>query len=81
MGDDPAKHALLAKFGAVPVAYGDGVAERVRDAAPGGVDAVIDMAGGDALRTVAGLLKDPARLTSFADKALAVELGGFELVQ
>ncbi len=77
----PAKHALLAKFGAVPVAYGDGVAERVRDAAPGGVDAVIDMAGGDALRTVAGLLKDPARLTSFADKALAVELGGFELVR
>jgi len=77
----PTKHTMLAEFGAVPVAYGNGVAERVRAAAPDGVDAAIDMAGGDALRTVAGLLKDPSRLTSFADKVLAVELGGFELVR
>lgn len=77
----PAKHELLTRFGAVPVAYGAGVVERVRAVAPRGVDGVFDMAGGDALRTVAGLLDDPSRLTSFADKPLAVKLGGFEVVR
>jgi NADPH:quinone reductase-like Zn-dependent oxidoreductase len=37
--------------------------------------------GGDALRTVAALLDDRSRLTSLADKPLALELGGFELVR
>jgi hypothetical protein len=31
--------------GVVPVAYGDGVADRIRAAAPGGVDAFIDTYG------------------------------------
>lgn len=75
----PAKHDLVAGFGGVPVAYGDGVLERVRAAAPGGVDAIFDMVGGDALRTVATLLADPSRLTSIADRPLAAELGGFSL--
>ncbi|OLS98459.1 NADPH:quinone reductase [Pseudonocardia sp. CNS-004] len=75
----PAKHDLVAGFGGIPVAYGDGVLERVRAAAPGGVDAIFDMVGGDALRTVATLLADPSRLTSIADRPLAAELGGFSL--
>jgi NADPH:quinone reductase-like Zn-dependent oxidoreductase len=75
----PAKHGLVAGFGGVPVAYGDGVVERVRAAAPDGVDAIFDMVGGDALRTVAGLLTDTSRLTSIADRPLALELGGFSL--
>jgi NADPH:quinone reductase-like Zn-dependent oxidoreductase len=75
----PAKHDLVAGFGGIPVAYGDGVLERVRAAAPGGVDAIFDMVGGDALRTVAALLADPSRLTSIADRPLAAELGGFSL--
>ena len=77
----PAKHDLVAGFGAMPVAYGAGVVERVRACAPEGVDAVLDMAGGDSLRAVAGLLENPSLLTSIADKALAVQLGGFELVR
>ena len=77
----PAKHELVAGFGAIPVAYGAGVEERVRAAAPDGVDAVLDMVGGDALRTIATLLGDRSRLTSVADKPLAAELGGFELVR
>ena len=52
----------------VPVAYGDGVLDRVRAAAPGGLDAVFDLVGGDALRTVAELLADRSRLLSVADK-------------
>jgi NADPH2:quinone reductase len=67
----PAKHDLVAGFGGIPVAYGDGVLERVRAAAPDGVDAIFDMVGGDALRTVATLLADPSRLTSIADRPLA----------
>ncbi|MGW1680801.1 NADP-dependent oxidoreductase [Saccharopolyspora sp. NPDC002376] len=72
----PAKHDLVAGFGAAPVAYGDGVLERVRAAAPNGIDAVFDLAGGEALRTVAGLVEDRSRLLSIADKPLVAELGG-----
>ncbi|MDG4664386.1 NADP-dependent oxidoreductase [Mycobacterium sp. 236(2023)] len=77
----PAKHALIAEFGATPVDYGSGVEQRIRDAAPQGVDAVLDMVGGEPLRIVAGLMADRSRLTSLADKSLVVELGGFELVR
>ena len=77
----PAKHELVAGFGAIPVAYGAGVEDRVRAVAPDGIDAVFDMVGGDALRVIAGLLEDRSRLTSVADKPLAVDLGGFELVR
>ncbi|MEU4494261.1 NADP-dependent oxidoreductase [Streptomyces sp. NPDC023998] len=41
----PAGHDYLRELGATPVAYGDGLAERVRAAAPQGVDAVFDAAG------------------------------------
>jgi NADPH:quinone reductase-like Zn-dependent oxidoreductase len=77
----PGKHDLLAHFGATAVAYGDGVLDRVRDAAPDGVDAVLDLVGGDPLRAVAGLLDDPSSLISIADKALAAQLGGTDLVR
>lgn len=69
----PAKHDLLRRFGAVPVAYGDGVLDRVRAVGP--VDAVFDLVGGTALRTVAALVDGP-RLRSVADKPLVAELGG-----
>jgi NADPH:quinone reductase-like Zn-dependent oxidoreductase len=42
----PANHEWLRDHGAIPVAYGDGVAERIRQAAGGGVDAFIDTFGG-----------------------------------
>ncbi|MFI7068430.1 NADP-dependent oxidoreductase [Kribbella sp. NPDC050124] len=41
----PANHAFLRELGAIPVAYGDGLLDRVREAAPQGVDAVFDAAG------------------------------------
>lgn len=76
----PAKHALLTRLGATPVAYGDGVADRIRAAAPGGVDGALDLVGGDALRTVAALVPS-GRLYSVADKPLAKELGGNEVLR
>lgn len=45
----PANHDFLRALGAVPVAYGDGLADRVRAVAPQGVDAVFDAAGHDTL--------------------------------
>ncbi len=42
-------HHYLRSLGAIPVAYGDGLADRVRAVAPQGVDAVYDVAGIDAL--------------------------------
>lgn len=75
-----AKQDLLAELGAVPVPGGDGVADRVRAAAPDGVDGVFDLVGGQALRAVAPLT-DPARLFSVADKPLVAELGGRDVVR
>ncbi|MFJ9695260.1 NADP-dependent oxidoreductase [Kitasatospora sp. NPDC101183] len=63
-------------LGAVPVRYGEGVAERLAAAAPEGVDGILDLAGGDALRAVAGALTDRANLVSTADPVTATELGG-----
>src|SRR3954447_14984574 len=46
-------HDFVRGLGGEPVAYGDGLAERVRVLAPEGVDAVFDTIGGDTLKTSA----------------------------
>ncbi|OKJ15822.1 NADP-dependent oxidoreductase [Kitasatospora sp. CB01950] len=63
-------------LGATPVRYGEGVTDRLREAAPDGVDAVLDLVGGTAVRDVAGALRRPGRLVSTADRATVEELGG-----
>ncbi|MGI5481498.1 NADP-dependent oxidoreductase [Streptomyces lavendofoliae] len=46
----PRNHDFLRELGAIPVAYGEGLGDRVRAVAPGGrVDAVLDAAGFDTL--------------------------------
>ncbi|MCT9091797.1 NADP-dependent oxidoreductase [Streptomyces sp. ASQP_92] len=45
----PENHAFLRELGAIPLAYGEGLVERVREAAPRGIDAVYDAAGKGAL--------------------------------
>ncbi|MER7620759.1 NADP-dependent oxidoreductase [Streptomyces sp. NPDC126503] len=54
-------HAYLRELGVLPVAYGDGLAERVRAAAPQGVDAVFDAAGHGVLPVAIGLLGGEGR--------------------
>ncbi|MFD8827273.1 NADP-dependent oxidoreductase [Streptomyces sp. NPDC059605] len=71
-----AKKDFVESLGAVHVASGPGFDERVRAAAPDGIDAVFDLVGGDTLRAAAPLLTDPAALISAGGKPLAVELGG-----
>ena len=45
----PRNHDYLRSLGAIPVTYGDGLADRVRALAPQGIDAVFDAAGQSAL--------------------------------
>jgi NADPH-dependent curcumin reductase CurA len=45
----PANHEYLRSLGAEPVAYGDGLLERVRALAPDGVDRALDVAGSGVL--------------------------------
>ncbi|MGW7634687.1 NADP-dependent oxidoreductase [Streptomyces decoyicus] len=64
----PANHDFLRSLGAVPVAYGAGLADRVRAAAPQGVDAVFDAAGQDALPVSIALLGGTTdRIITIAD--------------
>jgi NADPH:quinone reductase-like Zn-dependent oxidoreductase len=70
-----ANHDYLRALGAVPVVYGDGLTERVRAAAPQGIDAVFDTAGHSALEAsieLRGATTD--RIVTIADMR-AAELG------
>ncbi|MEV6835138.1 NADP-dependent oxidoreductase [Streptomyces sp. NPDC051133] len=60
-------HDYVRGLGGEPVAYGEGLAERVRALAPEGVDAVFDTVGGDTLKTSANLLAPEGRMASIAD--------------
>jgi NADPH:quinone reductase-like Zn-dependent oxidoreductase len=61
----PARHDLLRDLGAIPVAYGEGLAERVAAAAPGGIDAALDLVGTDEAWDVSmGLVPDRARIAT-----------------
>jgi NADPH:quinone reductase-like Zn-dependent oxidoreductase len=68
-------HGYLRSLGAEPVTYGEGLADRVRALAPDGVDAVLDLVGGDALTVSPDLLATGGRLVSIADGAV-LGLGG-----
>ena len=58
----PANHAWLTKHGVIPVSYGDGVADRIREAGPT-TDAFIDTYGGDYVELALDELGvDPARI-------------------
>lgn len=67
----PQNHGQLAALGAIPVAYGPGLVDRVREIAPGGVDVVLDLGGGPEASTTAGTGRDGARLVSIVQPAVA----------
>ncbi|NWF25789.1 NADP-dependent oxidoreductase [Streptomyces sp. PKU-EA00015] len=74
-------HAYLRGLGAEPVAYGEGLADRVRALAPQGVDAVLDLVGADALKISPGLLAEGGRLASAVDGAVLGLGGGYVFVR
>lgn len=61
-----ANHDYLRSLGAVPVRYGDGLADQVRTAAPQGVDATFDASGRGSLATLVELTGGPDRVITIA---------------
>jgi NADPH:quinone reductase-like Zn-dependent oxidoreductase len=67
----------LRALGVEPVAYGGGLADRVRELAPHGVDAAFDAAGTDeALEVSLELLGDPGRLVTIVNFTAVLAAGG-----
>jgi NADPH:quinone reductase-like Zn-dependent oxidoreductase len=64
-----ANHDYLREIGATPVRYGQGVAERVRAAAGGPVDAVFDVAGKTPVEDLISLAPEPSQVLSIANFA------------
>jgi NADPH:quinone reductase-like Zn-dependent oxidoreductase len=60
-------HEWLTGHGVIPVSYGDGVEQRIREAAPGGVDAFIDTIGGGYVELALALGVEPDRIDTIAD--------------
>ena len=57
----------LREIRAIPVVYGDGVADRVRAAAGGSVDAVFDVAGKTPVEELISLVSEPAKVVTIAN--------------
>lgn len=68
-------HNFLRTLGVIPVAYGEGDLERLRDAAPDGYTAALDHIGGSAIRTALELGIPPERINTIADQSAAEEFG------
>lgn len=71
----PRNHDYLRSLGAHPVAYGDGLVERVRNLVPNGVTAALDCIGGSALDASLELVTDRSRIGTVTDFGRAGELG------
>jgi NADPH:quinone reductase-like Zn-dependent oxidoreductase len=68
-------HDWLKSHGVIPVAYGDGVADRIRAAAPSGVDAFIDTYGDGYVELALALGVAAERIDTIVDFAAAAKHG------
>lgn len=72
----PRRHSFLRELGAIPVAYGPGLADRVREQAPGTVDAALDLVGTDeAIDVSLELIPDRTRIVTIAAFGRAGQAG------
>ncbi|WP_349425983.1 NADP-dependent oxidoreductase [Microbacterium sp. LWS13-1.2] len=62
---------FVQSLGAIPVAHGPGLVDRIRAAAPGGVDAALDTAGKGPLPALVEVLGGPERIVTLADRDAA----------
>jgi NADPH:quinone reductase-like Zn-dependent oxidoreductase len=60
-------HDYLRGLGAIPTTYGPGLAERVKELAPDGVDAALDIAGSGIIPELIEIVGDPSHVLSVAD--------------
>ncbi|HWE65411.1 MAG TPA: NADP-dependent oxidoreductase [Acidimicrobiales bacterium] len=70
-----AHHGWLASHGVVPLVYGDAVADHIRQASGGHVDAFIDTFGGGYVEMAIGLGVPPDRIDTIIDRAAAEKYG------
>src|ERR1700761_6197125 len=68
-------HEWLRGHGVIPLTYGEGVADRIRKAAPDGVDALLDLVGGGYVDLALQLGVAPDRIDTIADFAAISERG------
>lgn len=72
----PERHDQVRALGAIPVAYGEGLIDRVREAAPQGVDVALDCAGTDeAIQVSLDLVADRGRIATIVRGPDAAEFG------
>ena len=71
----PPHHDWLAAHGVIPVSYGDGLAERLRAAAPNGIDAFIDLFGPQYVQLAVDLGIARDRIETIISREKAQELG------
>jgi NADPH:quinone reductase-like Zn-dependent oxidoreductase len=71
----PANHDWLSAHGAIPIAYGDDLADRLKAAAPAGIDAFIDLFGPDYIELAVDLGIDPSRIETIISREKAKEVG------
>ncbi|MCV7378131.1 NADPH:quinone reductase [Mycobacterium alsense] len=71
----PGNADWLRAHGVIPIAYGDGLADRLRAAAPDGIDAFIDLLGPDYVQLAVDLGVAPERIDTIISFEKAVEVG------
>lgn len=68
-------HGFLRSLGVIPIAYGPGLVDRLREAAPQGISAVLDNAGEETVRAAIEIGVDPSRINTIVWYAGAEEYG------
>ena len=71
----PGNAEWLRAHGVTPIAYGDGLADRLREAAPDGIDAFIDLFGPDYVQLAVDLGVAPERIDTIIAFQKAGEVG------
>src|ERR1700749_3186112 len=71
----PGNFDWLRAHGVTPIAYGDGLADRLREAAPNGIDAFIDLFGPDYVQLAVDLGISPQRVDTIIAFQKAAEVG------
>jgi NADPH:quinone reductase-like Zn-dependent oxidoreductase len=68
-------HPWLSAHGVIPLAYGDGLVERIKEASGGRVDAFIDLFGGGYVEMAVSLGVSPDRIETIIDREAAAKYG------
>jgi NADPH2:quinone reductase len=68
-------HAWLASHGVTPISYGEGLADRLKAAAPNGIDAFIDLFGPEYVQLAVDLGVPPQRIETIISREKALEVG------